>query len=309
MIKRIFSWSILLFLVLWASTATYFSVNDMNLLNFIKEKLFSQKSVVADIKKDYIFITDFFEKYYHINGRSSIKQRNKKLRLLHDILMSSKQKKALDKYKEHLEYLSRKKGIQSFTLHKILRNKKTGVYTSFLSLKKDIQPKNEFLVKVDLMVSTSHNIKKSETYSKKYHILYWDEMLLTIPPKNFFETNVYSGADTLSLVKIPCPISSISSSGLKEAPHGSNIEITRGTSSQVVKFYSKNNISKSNEFKIDCPKMIFNVQLTHSDDFLTVYQFINPSNGIQKKRRLSRKEKLKKDIERLFEVKVEIENN
>ncbi len=339
MTKRILYGTVLLILLLWASIATYFLSEEVNIIELVKGKLSSHKITPSDIEEDYVFIRYFLRKYYKINGKESTDHLESKYFLMKELLEVSGNK-VLNKYKKNLEYFSTNNETQDFVLHKVLRDKQTGVYTSFLSINQS-QSKRKFLVQVNLKVS--RNTKSSmlgdrmpgDSHLKNRRILHWDEVLLSTPPSGLLKNEVYVGADTLSRLQMPCTVKFISSPSSSPPPpssptpegptkhskkkknhsvedgnmDGGNIEMTRNASSRIVKFHSKGKVPKPSQFNVNCQGRSFQVSLIHSEEWLTVYQSIDPSSGIKKKRRkkkkrLSARAKIKKDIENLFGIEV-----
>ena len=306
MIKRILSKSILIILFLWTCLSIYFFVNNLGISNIKNRIILFSEIQPIDIESDYLFITKFLDAYYKINTIPSSKDEAKKIKSLREMIASSLQEKVVKKYRMTLNYFSSQKGTQSFTLQKIIRDKNTGIYRSYLYVYQNIKEKKKYLVQIDLKIKPAHHGKR---YGAK--ITYLDDKGLNIPPNDLLDKNIHITPNTISQVKLPCLIKTVSRfstphqrmTSKSKSPTSDSININFSANLQHIKFYSENKIidqeNKSpNNFEAKCKQRIFRIKLSYDENLLTVYQALHLSDGVKKrKKKLSARELFKKKIE------------
>ena len=149
--KNIFYKIVIIILLSWSVITTYFSANDMNIVDWLGTHFKKSKSFVnIDIEEEYHVLQEFLEKYYKIDGRTS---RFKKIQDIKSMILEIEQPKILSRYKHSLDSFYSKNRKQNFTLHKVLRDQRNGLYTCYLSIYQTLLSKREYFVKLELKFS------------------------------------------------------------------------------------------------------------------------------------------------------------
>ena len=286
------------FLLVWAAIMTYFSIRNINVADILRER-FAQPSNLVDLERDYVFIKEFIETYYKIDGRNPMQRHN--LDYIREHLSDEIEDKILYEYKQIIDYFLSAKAVQTFHIQKIVRNNKTGIYTSYIHLNL-MSDSTKSLVQLDTKLSYS---TVGTSGKKKIEIDFLEDRALSVPPLNLLDKTIYVGQ--MSLIKMPCLVDSLSSLSSKEK--AIDVQIS-STNSRQIKLSSKgkktSSLSGESNFIVICKKQRFKIPLSNNNknDLSTVYHHVKPSDA-QKKRKLSAREKLKRDIEKQLGIVVE----
>lgn len=288
---------LIIFLFSWAILATYCLTNNIDISKFFGEKFRIAKPQTQEGKslfnmmEEYQILREFLNNYYTIDGWAS---KRKKVQSIQGMLSKKEQQKVLSKYQRTLDYFRSENGKQKFTLKKILRDQERGLYICYLAIHQKFQTAREYFVKLELGLSSF-----GEPHESHYSISHWKEEVLIAPPNELSKKAIYVGHNTMSHIQLPCSATSVASISRSD-----NVEMKLGLSSKNINFYTSNDFSNPAQFKANCGRRIFKIELVHNQDFLTLYQPLGLLDGIKPPRKLTPSEKLMKAIEDQLGVEV-----
>lgn len=290
-IKRIF----ILALFSYSGAVTYMAIEGINPLRFADNYLETDaNSAPLNVAAEYQFIIRLFDDYFLIDRSASQRQKRQAIenKISHKISGNF-----MNNFTETIGLYVDGKAERSYNLIKILRDKKkVNGYTVLVEVKSKFpkEPKQNFLMHVDLLIKSYRGQGKTN-----YKIVEWKERIAPAVPKQFSKPEVLIGQSGDTEITLPCDFESVAPIKNHKA-----VDLNLDAKNRLIRFKPKDDISGIAKFRASCRDRIYNLDLLADEQYQTVFHAFNVRDGIAKKRRLTRREKLIRTLESHMNVKV-----
>jgi hypothetical protein len=288
--KNKFFFFLFILVLSWAILATYLSARNINIIEIAKKYAGDiETPSYKNTEKELEYVSYFLKEYYNINRNDISNQYSK----IEELVESKAFYDISERYLSSLESYKKNRATQKIEIERI--EKVGSIYKCLVILDQKFKDKNQRLF-VLVNISLSNNLLDEK---KSFKIKKFQEKIMMPSKVNLSNSQMKISKDSFVSVSLPCSINGVVSSDKNK-----DIDFNFKSSKRKIIFKSNSKFSETASFGLNCKNTKFNILLIPESGVVTLFENLRFQDGKRLKRKLTPRERLKKDLEEQFNVQI-----